>query len=103
MRKAMDYVEQKVPCITFRLKIESTVNFVSIHPGPRCESEYGMRGGEQRMLLNAKCFAKEHGLLILVHELLHTLGFVHEQNRPDRDHFINVDYAHSGLNCLICF
>ena len=104
MKKAMDYVEQKVPCITFRPKTTSTFNFVSIHPGgPGCESELGMVGhGEQRMLLNSECFdEKKYGLLKLVHELLHTLGFVHEQNRPDRDHFINVDLAHSGLSCLI--
>ena len=103
MRKAMDYVEMKVPCIKFRLKTESTYNFVSIHPGPGCESDLGMVGGEQRMLLNSECFnEKKHGLLKLVHELLHTLGFVHEQNRPDRDDFINVHSAHSGLNSLIC-
>ena len=102
MKKAMDYVEQKVTCITFRPKTTSTFNFVSIHPGPGCESDLGMVGGEQRILLNSECFAPHHGLLKLVHELLHTLGFVHEQNRPDRDHFINVHLAHSGLNCLIC-
>ena len=102
MKKAMDYVEQKMSCITFRPKTESTYNFVSIHPGPGCESELGMVGGEQRILLNSECFnEKKYGLLKLVHELLHTLGFVHEQNRPDRDHFINVDLAHSGLSCLI--
>ena len=27
-----------------------------------------------------------------VHELLHTLGFVHEHTRPDRDDFISVNY-----------
>ena len=101
MKKAMNYVEQKVPCITFRPKTTSTFNFVSIHPGPGCESELGMVGGEQRMLLNSECFAEEHGLLKLVHELLHTLGFVHEQNRPDRDDFIDLDLAHSGLKCLV--
>ena len=26
-----------------------------------------------------------------VHELLHTLGFVHEHTRPDRDDFISVN------------
>ena len=26
-----------------------------------------------------------------VHELLHTLGFVHEHTRPDRDNFISVN------------
>ena len=27
-----------------------------------------------------------------VHELLHTLGFVHEHTRPDRDDFISVNF-----------
>ena len=26
-----------------------------------------------------------------VHELVHTLGFVHEHTRPDRDNFISVN------------
>ena len=33
-----------------------------------------------------------------VHELLHTLGFVHEHTRPDRDDFIlvNMDNIEAG-------
>ena len=34
------------------------------------------------------CFNR--GLMVLVHELLHTLGFVHEHTRPDRDNFISI-------------
>ena len=35
------------------------------------------------------CF--DSGLTTPVHELLHTLGFVHEHTRPDRDNFISVN------------
>ena len=35
------------------------------------------------------CF--QSGLMTPVHELLHTLGFVHEHTRPDRDSFISIN------------
>ncbi len=29
---------------------------------------------------------------VITHEIGHTLGYIHEQNRPDRDQFINVNF-----------
>ena len=58
-----------------------------------------MKGGEQHLYMNSGCFAD--GLLMPVHELLHTLGFVHEHTRPDRDRFVVVNEAHGGLKMFL--
>ena len=83
MRKAMDYITQLTPCITF-VPINSSefnyeINFVTIAPGPNCSSEVGMRGGEQFLYMNRACF--DYGLIVPVRKLMHTLGFLHEHNR----------------------
>ena len=79
MRRAMDYISELVPCITFVQATSSSPNYVTITPGSGCKSERGMRGGGQLLYMNASCFKK--GLILPVHELMHTLGFVHEHNR----------------------
>ena len=78
-RKAMDYITKLSPCVTFVPANSSSPNYVTIYPGTECKSELGMRGGQQVMYLNSGCF--RNGLIVPVHELLHTLGFVHEHNR----------------------
>ena len=42
-----------------------------------------------KVILNTGCFCS--GKRTPTHELLHTLGFWHEHQRPDRDKYIEVD------------
>ncbi len=50
-----------------------------------CKSYVGYIGGLQKIYLSDKCGATE-----VAHEIMHSLGFVHEQNRSDRDQFIQI-------------
>ncbi|MET0465950.1 MAG: M12 family metallopeptidase [Chitinophagaceae bacterium] len=49
-------------------------------------SPVGRRGGEQIVYITKMSTPQT-----VVHELLHSLGFWHEQNRPDRDQYISID------------
>lgn len=50
-----------------------------------CKSYVGYIGGLQKIYLSDQC-----GVTEVAHEIMHSLGFVHEQNRSDRDNFIEV-------------
>jgi hypothetical protein len=58
--------------------------FIKRAPGQKdlCSSVLGYEGGQHRIVLNDYC-VEEQG--IIVHELMHVLGFDHEQSRADRD------------------
>jgi hypothetical protein len=46
--------------------------------------------GRQTLSLDDRCIlASIPGLI--VHELMHTLGFYHEHQRPDRDEFVSIN------------
>ncbi|MCY4524090.1 MAG: M12 family metallopeptidase [Halobacteriovoraceae bacterium] len=62
------------------------INFVKFKKGPRnCYSHVGMIGGEQFVSLGLRCGRKE-----ILHEIMHTVGFFHEQNRMDRDEYVQI-------------
>lgn len=50
-----------------------------------CKSYVGRIGGKQPIWLTPGCGPRE-----IAHEIMHALGFIHEQNRADRDLYIQV-------------
>ncbi|GIX95835.1 zinc metalloproteinase nas-15, partial [Caerostris extrusa] len=81
-------------CIRFVPRTTET-DYIEISPNGGCSSHIGRVGRAQSVTLGRGCYT----VGIMVHELMHTLGFVHEQNRPDRDDYITVlwDNVKEGL------
>jgi hypothetical protein len=59
---------------------------IVFEPGDEhCLSPLGKTGGLQPIRLEAQCDWQE-----VLHEILHSLGFVHEQSRTDRDQYVSI-------------
>jgi hypothetical protein len=86
--------EQTNNCLSFKERTTEAnwVNFANTNGG--CYSYVGrVRSGSQVLSLDRP----RNGLTcvtqsIIIHELLHAAGFVHEHSRPDRDQYIRINY-----------
>ncbi|XP_067104656.1 hatching enzyme 1.2-like [Osmerus mordax] len=76
-----------VSCIRFRPYQNGDSEYLSIESRDGCYSYVGRQGGAQTVSL-ARSGCLYHGTV--QHELLHALGFNHEQTRSDRDNHIRV-------------
>ncbi|CAJ0609139.1 unnamed protein product [Cylicocyclus nassatus] len=73
-------------CIQWVPKTNNDVNYVYIFPDRGCYSMVGKIGGKQSLSLGSGCIQKG----IIIHELMHAVGFFHEQSRTDRDDYITI-------------
>lgn len=83
----MDAIERET-CIRFRPRTFEK-DFVNIFSGRYCKSNLGRTGGAQDLSLNWKLCLKKG---IVIHELLHALGYIHMHNRPNRDKYVNIQW-----------
>nr|CAD7460211.1 unnamed protein product [Timema tahoe] len=79
----LDYHQHS--CIKF-VPRTTQQDYVYLLKGAGCSSAVGRQGGSQQVSLGPGCLYKG----IIVHELMHAVGFWHEQSRGDRDHFVTV-------------
>ncbi|XP_007957712.1 astacin-like metalloendopeptidase [Orycteropus afer afer] len=80
---------EHLTCIRF-VSYQGQRDFISIVPMSGCFSNVGRSGGMQVVSLAPACL--QRGLGIVLHELMHVLGFWHEHARADRDRYIRVNW-----------
>jgi hypothetical protein len=86
IQQAMNHYHQHT-CIRFRPRTNEN-NYIYITAESGCWSYVGRQHGAQKLSLGQGCVY----LGTIIHELLHAVGFYHEQNRPDRDSYIRINY-----------
>lgn len=79
-------------CIRFEPATAETVDYVLVTVSPDgCSSKVGYLGGEQTIKLKPNALDKGCFVLgTIQHELLHTLGFHHQQCATDRDEYVKI-------------
>ncbi|KAL2093942.1 hypothetical protein ACEWY4_011254 [Coilia grayii] len=96
IRRALESIKE-VSCIRFipRTGEKAWIHILSLSG---CYSHVGRRGGEQTLSLNRQGCVYHH---TVQHELLHALGFNHEQTRSDRDNHIKILYE--NINPMMAY
>ncbi|XP_073247445.1 blastula protease 10-like [Porites lutea] len=80
---------QKKSCVRFRMKKKGDENWIRFVKKNGCFSPVGrqyLKKGMQELSIGKGCNSKG----IILHELMHALGFWHEQSRSDRQSYLEV-------------
>jgi hypothetical protein len=88
IEEAMAEIKRKVPNIVFVGGMRHENRVIFTNEGTGCWSYIGAIGGTQTINLGSGCEYKG----IVVHEILHSMGMVHEQVRKDRDSYVRIDW-----------
>ncbi|CAB4004782.1 zinc metallo ase nas-4-like [Paramuricea clavata] len=83
IRRAFRHISKR-SCIKFMPKMKKHKDYVRFISGTGCYSSIGRKGGAQTVSIVRNC---EYGA---IHEVMHALGFVHEQSRHDRDRHVKI-------------
>jgi len=86
-------LEEKT-CIRLKEATNGVKNFIKIVDGEACYSKVGMAGGEQILSLSIGDYPNRTCVTpgVTMHEIMHALGFGHEQTRQDRDEFVTIHW-----------
>ncbi|XP_073820037.1 zinc metalloproteinase nas-4-like [Musca autumnalis] len=78
-------------CVRFVPRRSNETDYISINNEKSgCWSYVGRQGGKQNINLESPICLINPGTAL--HELMHVLGFFHEQNRQERDDFVEIQY-----------
>jgi hypothetical protein len=89
--KAMKYMESKTK-IRFRRANKNDEYYVRFNPSWTDENCYSFLGRVKRKEGQSIALGQNCGVREIVHELMHVLGFIHEQSRHDRDNYITINW-----------
>ncbi|XP_037029201.1 zinc metalloproteinase nas-13-like [Bradysia coprophila] len=74
-------------CMRFKTRTTET-DYVRVFQGSGCYSYVGRIGGRQDLSLGNGCVF----MGTIVHEVIHAIGFYHEQSRSDRDNYVIINW-----------